>query len=174
MRFFCLAIQKELFDHYLHFRLVAGSFYPKGSDSTDQKKSGGEPTIRSMSMNAWLNPIAGAAGGLTTTAYRVYTKDANIVLPGPANLWMLVDENPYSINDGYFEEIPTDAGWVDCPASYHNNACGINFCDGHAQIRKWTDQTVLKWNHAADGGAYGSATTQDFIWFVKQHTTARK
>ena len=28
---------------------------------------------------------------------------------------------------------------VDFPASYHNNAAGFSFADGHAEIHKWRD-----------------------------------
>ena len=67
--------------------------------------------------------------------------------PGPVNLWVFIDENPISINDGSFICTPpipeNNYQWIDCPASYHNNAGGLAFADGHAQIRKWTDPTVL-------------------------------
>lgn len=99
------------------------------------------PHVRSMSMNAWvgcINPYAG------DTSVRSYHKEADLVNPGAVNLWLFIDENPYSINDGSFictPSIPND--WVDYPASYHNGAGGLAFCDGHAQIHKWTDPTVL-------------------------------
>jgi prepilin-type processing-associated H-X9-DG protein len=94
-----------------------------------------------------------------------------LTLPGPANLWLLLDENPYSINDAYFLAVPSDTGWVDMPASYHNNACGISFCDGHAQIKHWTDHTVLNCRTGQNPGSPIGTRTPDFIWFV-QLTTA--
>jgi prepilin-type N-terminal cleavage/methylation domain-containing protein/prepilin-type processing-associated H-X9-DG protein len=62
---------------------------------------------------------------------------------GAANLWVFIDENPTSINDGSFICTPSINMWIDCPATYHNNAGGMAFGDGHAQIRRWTDSTVL-------------------------------
>ena len=96
--------------------------------------------VRSMSMNTWLSPIAPYQN--ITTVYSYY-KESNIINPGIANTWVFIDENPVSINDGSFICSPTISQWVDCPATYHNNAGGIAFCDGHAQIRKWTDDTIL-------------------------------
>lgn len=107
------------------------------------------PHVRSMSMNAWL--------GVSTqtsikpynndTAVRSYQREADLANPGAANLWLFIDENPVSINDGSFIESPDIQDWVDCPASYHNGAGGLAFCDGHAQIHPWTDPTVLsKWS----------------------------
>jgi prepilin-type processing-associated H-X9-DG protein len=66
---------------------------------------------------------------------------------GTSQTWLLLDENPVSINDGSFicsdgTLDGDDTQWIDCPASYHNNAGGISFADGHAQIKKWHDPTV--------------------------------
>jgi prepilin-type N-terminal cleavage/methylation domain-containing protein/prepilin-type processing-associated H-X9-DG protein len=99
------------------------------------------PHVRSISMNTWLSPIAPYIG-LTTV--ESYYKETDLVRPGPSLTWVFLDENPYSINDGSFICIPGVNQWIDCPASYHNNAGGISFADGHAIIRRWTDPTVLK------------------------------
>jgi prepilin-type processing-associated H-X9-DG protein len=102
------------------------------------------PHVRSMSMNWMLNPInvwsgdASAANNL-----RIYRKESDTVRPGPANLWVFVDENPISINDAYFICDPELQNWIDCPASYHNNACGFAFADGHAEIHRWHDPAIL-------------------------------
>jgi prepilin-type N-terminal cleavage/methylation domain-containing protein/prepilin-type processing-associated H-X9-DG protein len=141
-----------------------GTVFPTGGGGTNRD--------RSMSMNAWINPSADAYQAYSEgTGYRVYIKTSDLSAPGPANLWLLLDENPYSINDGYFLDVPSDSGWVDCPASYHNNACGMSFCDGHAQIKHWTDHTVLNCRTGQNPGSPIGTRTPDFIWFV-QLTTA--
>ena len=73
----------------------------------------------------------------------VYFRETDLNYGGTANLWLLMDENPYSINDGFFECNPDKDGWVDFPASYHDGAGGLSFCDGHAQYHKWRDPLVL-------------------------------
>jgi prepilin-type N-terminal cleavage/methylation domain-containing protein/prepilin-type processing-associated H-X9-DG protein len=134
-----------------------GTVFPMGSAGTNR--------TRSMSMNAWVNPSPNAYNSYQAgTGYRVYRKSSDLSVPGPAGLWLLLDENPYSINDGYLLDIPSDTGWVDCPAAYHNGACGISFCDGHAQIRKWTDRVVLNWRQQASLTPTGSRTP-DLLWF---------
>ena len=140
----------------------------------------GPARVRSMSMNAWIGPSVQAAADVSlSTAYRIYRKDTDLAAPGASRLWLLIDENPYSINDAFFLEQPTgnknpptSGTWIDCPASYHNGACGVSFCDGHAVIKKWTDKTVLNWKMAA-----GTATaptppsyTVDLDWLVGQTT----
>jgi prepilin-type N-terminal cleavage/methylation domain-containing protein/prepilin-type processing-associated H-X9-DG protein len=100
----------------------------------------GVPRVRSMSMNAWIGPIS----PLTTTEnLRVYLKDTDLTMPGPANTWLLIDENPYSINDGWMVEDPLSSRWIDCPASYHNGASGLSFTDGHVQSKLWHDPAIL-------------------------------
>lgn len=102
------------------------------------------PKTRSMSMNSFMSPTPAALTDLGNIKNcHVYYRDTDLNYGGTANLWLLLDENPYSINDGFFECNPDKDGWVDFPASYHDGAGGLSFCDGHAQIHKWRDPLVL-------------------------------
>jgi prepilin-type N-terminal cleavage/methylation domain-containing protein/prepilin-type processing-associated H-X9-DG protein len=100
------------------------------------------PRLRSRSINNWVGgPAWGSIGG----PYHVYMKDTDMNDPGPSNTFVMLDEREDSINDGYF--VVDMAGWpdrsqrmVDFPASYHNNAAGFSFADGHAEIHKWLDK----------------------------------
>jgi prepilin-type processing-associated H-X9-DG protein len=105
-----------------------------------------------MSMNTWLGPIAPYNNNTVVVSYK---KESDMSRPGPVNLWVFIDENPRSINDGSFICEPDIQKWIDCPASYHNGAGGIAFADGHAQIRKWADPAVL---HGFDGIGWGNPT----------------
>jgi len=100
----------------------------------------GPPTIRSMSMNSWLGPLPNQ---YQDNLYRQFKKQGDIVKP--TDIWVFIDENPASINDGFFLEDPLSykTEWVDIPATYHNKAGGMSFADGHAIIRKWTDPKIL-------------------------------
>jgi len=96
------------------------------------------PHVRSMSMNAWLSPIA--VWNNTTTVVVYYKESA---IHRPSDTWVFIDENPQSINDAFFLSLPGTADWIDCPASYHNNAGGMVFVDGHAEEHVWRDPAVL-------------------------------
>jgi prepilin-type N-terminal cleavage/methylation domain-containing protein/prepilin-type processing-associated H-X9-DG protein len=113
----------------------------------DRKRTDGMPTVRSMSMNCWMNPIRdwnSIKGYSGRSLLRVFKKQAEIIAPTPAKCWIMIDENPASINDGWFVCDPNvDATWLDVPASYHNGAGGLSFADGHAEIKKWKDQNIL-------------------------------
>jgi prepilin-type N-terminal cleavage/methylation domain-containing protein/prepilin-type processing-associated H-X9-DG protein len=123
---------------------------------------------RSMSMNCWLNPINlwnSSANG------RAFRKDSDLGVLGAANVWLVMDENPYSINDAYMAEYPppgltggANLNWVDYPATYHNGANGMAFCDGHAQIRKWTDPVVLNMRTEDPSSLPATAGNNDLAW----------
>jgi type II secretory pathway pseudopilin PulG len=130
----------------------------------------GTPRARSVSMNAWINPADIEIEDFEMSGtFRVYTKVSDLTVPGPANLWLLMDENPYSISDAFNLNYPNGSGWLRCPASYHNQAGGITFSDGHAEVRKWSDPIVLNWKHVAGTTFFGSSTT-DFNWLAERST----
>jgi prepilin-type N-terminal cleavage/methylation domain-containing protein/prepilin-type processing-associated H-X9-DG protein len=100
---------------------------------------GGIPKIRSNSMSCFMNPLPGE----TRPMGRTYRKQGDFVL-GPSMTWVTIDENPASINDGWFVH-ESKTSFVDYPASYHNNAGGLSFADGHSEIRKWKSPAILSY-----------------------------
>ncbi|HEX3625314.1 MAG TPA: prepilin-type N-terminal cleavage/methylation domain-containing protein [Verrucomicrobiae bacterium] len=104
--------------------------------------------VRSYSMNCWMN-VSGNDNWNQTEGYNktvhqqvIYTKLARIMTP--AERWVLIDENPFSINDGMFVcDIAAVRNWVDIPASYHVHGAALNFADGHSEIKVWHDGAVV-------------------------------
>ncbi|HEU5071639.1 MAG TPA: prepilin-type N-terminal cleavage/methylation domain-containing protein [Verrucomicrobiae bacterium] len=126
----------------------------------------GQPTLRSMSMNAWMNPL-NTEGLLDGVSYTIFRKQAN--LRKPSEIWVTIDENPETINDGWFLVRPqTPSQWRDIPASYHNNAGGLSFADGHAEIKRWTDSGVL---HNPVVGMRKDGSSSDLTWLQERTTT---
>ena len=130
-------------------------------------------TVRSISMNGWLNPIGGAPNA---TQGHTYKKQSDI--KSATTTFVVLDEAPGTINDGWFVVDPwygsyPSTTWVDMPASYHKNAGGISFADGHAEIKKWTDSNVLK--YGLPGGPTGNFIAQgapfgDLAWLQFRST----
>jgi prepilin-type processing-associated H-X9-DG protein len=62
----------------------------------------------------------------------------------PAMLFVFLDEREDSINDGWYASDP-DTKWqiVDYPASYHGNAAGYAFADGHSEIHRFRDARTM-------------------------------
>jgi prepilin-type N-terminal cleavage/methylation domain-containing protein/prepilin-type processing-associated H-X9-DG protein len=107
------------------------------------------PRVRSISMLSWFNSsdadaFTGCAG------YFKYKKMSQVVQPGPAMTFVFLDEREDSINDGEFctsmsgyPNQPSAFYLIDLPASYHGNAGGFSFVDGHSEIHKWRDKRTM-------------------------------
>ncbi len=125
---------------------------------------------RSMSMNAWMNPISTEAQLENT--HTIFLKQSQI--RNPSQTWVTIDENPKIINDGWFLVRATGVLWRDVPASYHNNAGSLSFADGHAEIKKWTDAGVLgKLPNTPRTDMGADRNSQDLAW-LQERTTILK
>jgi prepilin-type processing-associated H-X9-DG protein len=71
--------------------------------------------------------------------YLTYAKNSHMSRPGPSKTWVLVDEDAVSLNDAAFAFGMSNPEWIDWPGTYHNNACGFAFADGHSEIHKWVE-----------------------------------
>ena len=119
--------------------------------------------VRSVSMNGALNgPGPTVQGNLpasksptyfgsgATSANRSAKKMLDLSRPGPSDVFVILDEQADSINDGIFLHNPgyprTGELWRDLPASYHGGAGSFSFADGHSEIHRWLQnggQTVF-------------------------------
>ena len=123
--------------------------------------------VRSYSMNSAVGTIFGSAtanGGTDSrpvgspigggwlpgsgynpnqTTWLTYGRMSSFNRPGPANTFVIMDENPQSINDGRMEvsafAAPGYTYLIDYPSGNHNGAAAISFADGHVLIHKWLD-----------------------------------
>ncbi|MFO1475079.1 MAG: prepilin-type N-terminal cleavage/methylation domain-containing protein [Verrucomicrobiota bacterium] len=137
------------------------------------------PRVRSVSMNGFVGDsrnIANGVSGAKTNTWKVFLKTSALTMPGAANTWVLLDECPDSINDGFFSvrmQPDATAKWTDVPASTHNGAGGFSFADGHAEIKKWLDgNTVRPVRSASPCPANETYSPHDIQW-LQERTTAR-
>jgi len=87
----------------------------------------------------------------------------------PSACWVYIDENPNSINDGWFCCDPNQPNkWVDIPATYHGNAGGLSFADGHAEIKKWRDGKMI---NATSTDVLRDPNCSDLQWLQARSTT---
>lgn len=97
-----------------------------------------KPYVRGVSMNCfvgWNDPTRNQNG-----AFQSYMKMPQIT--HPSSIFVTIDEDQGSINDGYFADVPAypiaSANTLhDAPATYHGGSSGISFADGHAEMHKW-------------------------------------
>jgi prepilin-type processing-associated H-X9-DG protein len=96
-------------------------------------------SVRSYSMNGFMGarprdigPIPPSVGAGNFVPF--FARDSD--LRRPSDLWVLVDEDERSINDGFFIADPSARIWFDFPAisSYrHNFRYTLSFADGHSE-----------------------------------------
>jgi prepilin-type N-terminal cleavage/methylation domain-containing protein/prepilin-type processing-associated H-X9-DG protein len=79
--------------------------------------------------------------------WNAVTNMCGFTLLGPSRSWVLIDEHPDWMDDSMFIINPAQTNgvgeWIEVPASYHNNGCGIGFADGHVEIHKWLDSRII-------------------------------
>lgn len=125
--------------------LKSTSVYKCPADMSRSFGRAGEARVRSISMNQMFRTWTD--GHSTSPPWRIYKKLSDILQPAPPNLWVVIDENPDSVNDAAFA-VKMDPQWPatlwqDGPATYHGGGCGFSFADGHSEIKKWRDPRTL-------------------------------
>jgi prepilin-type N-terminal cleavage/methylation domain-containing protein len=142
------------------------------------------PILRSVSMNCWLygrsygdpsgawdyqSPTPpGSTAGISSLKYKIFVKDADLL--SPARTFVLIDEDPESINDGMIVvDAESAGGLVDLPTRAHcaGTAYSLNFADGHAEMFKFKDKAwAMAWTaggtkpHNADWKQLAEVATQ--------------
>ena len=126
------------------------------------------PRVRSCSVNMYC--------GLNSRDYQMATPPYNIdhrFHPfykysdfsykgfGASSCFVFLDENPASLNDGFFEYYAAGSGINDRPAVNHGNSSSMSFADGHCELHKWVD-TYL---------SYANQTVGNDVQWLSQHGT---
>ena len=100
--------------------------------------------------------------------YETFGKATDFGMVGPAQIFLVTDEDPWSINDASLQVSAAMAKWVDFPAVWHEHGCTFSFCDGHVELHKWTG-TSLGLNSYPEQEPV-SATDPDWNWVVSHAT----
>jgi prepilin-type N-terminal cleavage/methylation domain-containing protein/prepilin-type processing-associated H-X9-DG protein len=152
------------------------------------------PATRSVSMNSsvgsldatWAANHGGTHGGSSVPTngswedgtrwgnkhndpYATFGKMSDFVKISACDVFMTVDESPWSINDACFGVSAEVEEIVDWPATYHGNACGFGFCDGHAEIHAWKSGAMTLTGPAKTESATGTMVL-DWQW-LSSHAT---
>jgi prepilin-type N-terminal cleavage/methylation domain-containing protein/prepilin-type processing-associated H-X9-DG protein len=132
------------------------------------------PRIRSVSMNGWINTIVEWPDPGDTRW--LYFKTANDI-SAPANLFVLHDERPDSIDDSYFGVEMERSALGNWPGSNHNGAGNFSFADGHAESHRWLDPRTrppVKPGHYAWENNPSQPNNPDIRWLQERTTVPRK
>ena len=102
-------------------------------------------------------------------------KRSQLVSPGPASSWVLIDENPDSLDDSIYYSDPYATNglgqFTELPSSSHDGGATVSFGDGHVEIHRWTDSRTA---HAVTYTAFqrvniSGQPSADLAWLA-QHT----
>ena len=86
-------------------------------------------------------------------------------------MWVFIDENPISINDGYFVCDENQLGtWVDVPATYHAGGGCLSYADGHSEIKVWKDHNVLQGPTGNGASVQKDSASTDLTWLQQRST----
>jgi prepilin-type N-terminal cleavage/methylation domain-containing protein len=149
----------------------------------------GLPRIRSISMNqaiglnsggsettqgAWL-PSSYGNNGVTGGPYQCYFRESMLGRPSPAALWLFIDEDPDSINDGAWAITMPDGvetKWVDNPAKLHGNAGGFGFVDGHSEVHRWLNPRAIPTTTYDNVPPFATINGNVDVYWVANRTSA--
>jgi prepilin-type N-terminal cleavage/methylation domain-containing protein/prepilin-type processing-associated H-X9-DG protein len=120
----------------------------------------------------WLDS---AHGHTRNGKWQVYGKTDDFNNPGAAQVWVLADEDEDSLNDaGLAVGMVYRSTWIDYPGTYHNNACGLAFADGHSEIHQWKERSTKVFRHTlGSGGNIPRGGGIDWKW-IRERTSALK
>ena len=121
---------------------------------------------RTYSMSSWV-------GGLVVwaAAYQEFYKLADMRHPGPSSTFVFIEENPSSIDDGYFVVDPTQPSlYYNSPAVLHGSSSVLAFGDGHAEAHTWTDQKMI---HGTGDNVAGTPNSPDLAYLISVSTVKK-
>jgi prepilin-type processing-associated H-X9-DG protein len=132
------------------------------------------PQTRTCSINYPLGGIT-QIGTVLATGIHPINKYSQMIAPNPtpARMYVFVDENEYSVDDGDFAMYPAGSGvneWWNMPGSRHGRGSTWSYADGHCEYWKWHGSVVpsaeLHYN-----GAYTPADNSDDLARVQAGTS---
>jgi prepilin-type N-terminal cleavage/methylation domain-containing protein/prepilin-type processing-associated H-X9-DG protein len=130
----------------------------------------GTPTLPTN--GPWLTGAHG--GNKHNNPWATFGKSSDFNQVSSAQIFLMVDESPWSINDGCLAVSAGIPKWIDFPSTAHGNGCGFSFCDGHAELHRWKGNSVLLTAPAPTGnpGKPVPATDLDWNW-LWTHATVK-
>ena len=141
---------------------------------TDRALAENGPRTRSYSINS----LVGDPGYLTNRfnpLYRQHFKSTDVL--EPSRIFVLLDEHPDTLNDGFFMNRLEEARWGNLPGSHHTGSASFSFTDGHLEGHRWQvtgpGGTVRPPVQGGAAGGFAAEPTTDFDW-LKEHSSTKQ
>lgn len=142
------------------------------------------PVVRSTSMNAgvgtkgvclasgngnapvdgpWLD---GNHNHIANQPYATFGKMTDFKICSPADIWVFVDDDPWTINDTTMSVIAAEPQFVDYPSPVHGNGTSFSFADGHAEVHPWESRLFIHTGVPPRTSAQPGAQYDDWFWWA--------
>jgi prepilin-type N-terminal cleavage/methylation domain-containing protein/prepilin-type processing-associated H-X9-DG protein len=115
----------------------------------------------------WLDGNHGHTAG---HPYATFGKSSSYAAVSASQIWIYVDDDPWTINDAAMAVIASEPQFVDYCSPMHNNACGFSFADGHAEIHAWTSGLFVHSGVPPRTTAQPGAQYNDWFWWASHAT----
>jgi prepilin-type processing-associated H-X9-DG protein len=136
------------------------------------------------SLGLWLNGPWQFGQPFPSETWNTYGRIHSVAAPGPANVWVFIDEDEYSIATACFYVCmlkPTSL--VSWPGTRHGSTASFSFLDGHAEVHHWRDGRTKNTTHqpgpinmegsGVGGTAVPEENSPDIEW-LQSHTSSHK
>jgi len=143
-----------------------------------------KPRVRSMCMNVYLGGFnVGPSHLLPMGGEMIYLKYSQLNNPGADRIFVFIDEredatswaNFYVDMAGYSPYNANAYMLYDLPASYHGNAGGLSFADGHSEVHRWLDgrtmPPLVSEGEVFDGVAGIASPGNKDVGWLQDHST---
>jgi prepilin-type N-terminal cleavage/methylation domain-containing protein/prepilin-type processing-associated H-X9-DG protein len=131
-----------------------------------------QPRVRSCSANGYIGTTVWeekSQPGEIMSGYVVFNKFSQFSAAelSSADCFEFLDENPESINDGFFRVVANGSSVGDLPAVNHGNTSSFTFADGHAQLHRWENAFI------SANPQNSSPNSSDNQWLITHATCLR-
>jgi prepilin-type N-terminal cleavage/methylation domain-containing protein/prepilin-type processing-associated H-X9-DG protein len=151
-------------------------------NGTPNPSPGGDDWLNAPPSGGHVYPYSGGKGMWIQYSKVTQMRGGTPFELGPADIFVLIDEHPDSIQDAAFAvrmggpSQPSTERWVDVPAKFHNNGCGISYADGHSEIHRWQSPGQIPNPVYAPpnigGGIFVVSADPDVYWLSSHASTA--
>jgi prepilin-type N-terminal cleavage/methylation domain-containing protein/prepilin-type processing-associated H-X9-DG protein len=106
--------------------------------------------------------------------YYVFRRMSDLVVPPPSKAFVFIDIHEDYIFGSEFvigpPPVKVPGGWDQAPASRHNGAGALSFADGHVEMRRWTDSSILVPPQRVQKWGIWTWDVRDIAWLKERAT----
>jgi len=126
------------------------------------------PRLRTYSMNSLVGDPGELTNKFNPQLVQFFRLDD---IANPSHIYVFLDENPDTINDGFFMNRWEDYVWGNLPGSDHNGGANLSFADGHVETHVWVLAETRR-KLGTTSGTFPVSSPVDFDW-LKERSSVR-